>query len=89
MGSYFDASLDSRIHRAVVLLDEKRAFWWEPGAYPQALLEKDADWFERTWRERQDEDHWMDIDKKMAHAFYERMTFADYISAPWQYKEEE
>lgn len=89
MGKFYDASLEGRIKRAVALLDEERAFWWEPGSYPQAILDKRADDFERSHRERMAEDHWMDIDKRMAEAFYETMTFADYISAPWQYPEEE
>lgn len=78
---FYDASIVSRTRRAVGLLDEERAFYWTPGSYPVALTTEDADYFERTWRERNDEDGWGEIDRKLAHAYYETMTFADYIGA--------
>lgn len=78
---YYDASLASRVRRGVAMLDEERPWYWTPGSYPVALTTEDADYFERTWRERNDEDDWTSIDKKLACAYYETMTFADYIGA--------
>lgn len=75
------AGMESKIRQAVAYLDEKRAFYWTPGGFITAVLSEDADYFERSPRERGAEDHWSDIDKRLALAYYETQTFADYIGA--------
>lgn len=86
----YNAGLESKIRRAVTYLDEERAFYWEPGGFITAITNNtpDADAFELGHRVNGSEDHWSDIDKRLAQAYYETQTFADYIGAPVQYEEE-
>lgn len=84
----FNASMDSKIRRAVAYLDEGRSFFWERGGFITGITSETAENFELSWRERTTEDKWSDIDKRLAEAYYETQTFADYIGAPWQYEEE-
>lgn len=75
------AGMESKIRQAIVYLDQPRSFYWTPGGFITAVTSETADYFERTNRERLAEDHWSDIDKRLAQAYYETQTFADYIGA--------
>lgn len=77
----YHAGLESKIRRATVYLDEGRAFWWEPGGFLTAITTESAEWFELGWRAAQSRDNWREIDQRLAEAYYETQTFADYIGA--------
>ena len=75
------AGLEAKIARAVRLLDEEHAFWWAPGGFLTAITSEDADFFELDWKVRMANDTWKDIDQRLAEAYYETRTFADFIGA--------
>ncbi len=80
------AGLASKCRRATALLDEERAFYWEPGGFVTAVTTERADYFEFPAIVRFAEDTWTDIDRRLAESYYETRTFADFIGAPWRYE---
>lgn len=76
------AGMKSKIRRAVAALDEEKAFFWEPGGFLTVVTTEDAEYFELPWQVRIAQDDWSEIDKRLAEAYYETQTFADFLGLP-------
>lgn len=75
------ASIESQTRIATALLDEGRAFIWQRGGSLSPYNGERAFYLEVGYTVSNAEDHWTDIDKRLAEAYYESRTFADFIGA--------
>lgn len=76
-----NASVASNVRIATMLLDEGRAFIWQRGGALSPYNGERAYYLEVGYTISNAEDHWSDIDRRLAEAYYETATFADYIGA--------
>lgn len=71
----------SEARQATAYLDEGRCFTWTPSSGNRTVQREEVQLLELGYVAFHTKDRWEDIDKRIADAVYESMTFADYIGA--------